>query len=263
MEKHETLSYEEQFKDQSVSFSPYALWNTGIAPAQTLLKVDTYNLACVPYQFGMRKAALICALSKDELVFFQRFKNALAGLALSFQQTESREAIKVFCRCQIEAIGQMKDREQFGLIICSWKPIPPDLAQILGEYFLCVERLRLQYSELEGRSVSVNAETARKLGYNNFAILTVNGEQQKLALFTLGVNRLEFLLPMKAPDLAPGTAGVFSLYFQRYRFSVKGSIESSVRLPTGVQKAKARLEFSAELVQVVTDYLFAERRAEG
>jgi hypothetical protein len=259
MQKQETLSYEEQFKNESVNFSPFAIWNTGIAPSQTILTVDTYSLACVPYQFSMQRGVLLGALSQEEIVFFQRFKGALAGLGLSYKRPEEKKGSKVFCRCQIEAIGLMKGRDRVSLIVCSWKPIPPDLAQILGEYHLGIERLKAQYEDYRDKSLPVNPETAKKLGYNNFATMSVDGVQQKLALFTLAVNRLEFLLPLSAPDLGPGKAVVFSLFFQRYRFNVKGLIEGASRLPSGVQKAKATLEFSAELVQLLAEYFFSSR----
>lgn len=264
MVKQETLSYEEQFKNQSVNFTPHALWGTGIMTSQSLLKVDTFNLACIPYQFGMQRAILLCALSRDEIAFFQRFKGGLAGLGLSFQRPGERTPMKVFCRCIVDSIDPLKGREQFALIVLTWKPIPPDLAQILGEYLLGLDRLRLEYSDYRDRAIAVSPESARKLGYNNYAVFTVSGgEVLKLALFSLGVSGLSFLLPLRSRDLAPGTAGTFSLYFQRYRFSVKGKVESAERLPSGVQKAKASLEFSPELVQLLGEYFFSERRPQA
>ena len=53
MQKQEALSNEEQFGDAPLYFNSFAVHSTGIIKAQTLLRVDTYNLACVPYQFSM------------------------------------------------------------------------------------------------------------------------------------------------------------------------------------------------------------------
>jgi len=260
MQKQETLSYEEQYKNENVNFTPHALWATGIVTSQSLLKVDTFNLACIPYQFGMQRAILLCALSKDEITFFQRFKGGIAGLGLSFLHAGERTPMKVFCRCIVNSIEPLKGRDQLALIVLAWKPIPPDLAQILGEYLLGLERLKLEYSDYRDRAVTIAPESARKLGYNNYAVFSVGGEVLKLALFSLGVSSLSFLLPLRSKDLETGTAGTFSLFFQRYRFSVKGKVESTERLPSGVQKAKASLEFSPELVQLLEEYFFAERR---
>lgn len=261
MDKQETLSYEEQYRDESVSFSPFALWDTGLVPTQTVLRVDTYTLICAPYQFSMKKGALLCSLSDAEIAFFQRFKNSLAGLGIAFQRSGERESTKVFCRCQIEAVGKMKDRENLGVFLCAWKPIPPDLARLLGEHFLCVERLRLQYGDYRDKMIQMSPDTARKLGYNNYAMFTGTGEPLKLAIYSIAVNRVEFLLPPRYDNLVPGTTGTFALYFQRYRFLVKGTIESAERLPSGVQRAKAAIDFSPELVQLLEEYFYALHKA--
>jgi hypothetical protein len=257
MPKIETLSYEEQYKDVTVSFSPYVQNSMGILQSQTSLKVDTYTLACVPYQLSMARTVLIGAFSKDEIVFFQRFKGSLAGLTLSFQRPTAKAPVKIFCRCQVSAVGQMKGRDGVGLIICDFKPIPPDLAEILGDHLMSLERLRMQWDDLRDKAIQINPENSRKLGYNNFAVMTVAGVQRKLALYSLAVNRLDFLMPLRSEDLQTGEKASFSLYFQRYRFNVEGSVESSQRLPSGVQKARASVAFSPELCELASDYYFA------
>lgn len=259
MQKQETLSYEAQFKDATASFSPFAIQNTGIVQSQTLLKVDTYAVACVPYQFGMSRGVLAASFSKDEIAFFQRYKGSLAGLALAVQRPDARLPEKIFARCQLSAIGAMKGRDNVGLVVCEWKPIPPDLAKVLGEYLMLVEKLRVEYGDFKDKSVQVGAETAKRLGFNNYAVMTLGGEQHKLALFSLAVNRLEFLMPLRSPDMVPGTEASFSLFFLKYRFSVAGTIESSERLPTGIQRVRASIGFSPELVHLLDDY-FASRR---
>lgn len=260
MQKVETLSYEEQFKDATVSFSPFVQSSTGIIQSQTSLKVDTYTLACVPYQLSMSRAVLIGAFSKDEIVFFQRFKGSLAGLVLTFQGATAKEPEKIFCRCQIAAVGLMKGREGVGLIVCDFKPIPPALAQILGDHLMGLDRLRIQWEDFRDKAVQVNPESSHKLGYNNYAVLSLGGEQHKLALFSIAVNRLDFLMPLRSPDLCAGTKASFNLYFQKYRFTVEGTIDSAQRLQTGVQKARAVIGFSPELCDLVSNYYFSQSR---
>jgi len=250
----ETMSYEEQYKDAVVSFSPFVLASTGIVQSQTSLKVDTYTLACVPYQISMTKVILIGAFSKDEIIFFQRFKGALAGLGISIQRPGAKEAEKIFCRCQISTIGLMKGRDMVGLIVCDFKPIPPALAQLLGEHLLGLERLHIQYADFKDKILQVNPETSRKLGYNNYAVMFAGKELFKLALYSLSVNRLNFLMPLHSPDLSPGTAVSFNLYFQKYRFTVAGKIDSSERMQSGVQRLSASIDFSPELCDLITEY---------
>jgi hypothetical protein len=254
MPKQETLGQSEEEGGSSVHFGPHGLWSTGVLPRETLLTVDSYSLACVPYQFSLRKAILLGAFSPEEIGFFARFSGGLAGLSLAFQGAADSKPSKVFCRCQIETIGPVQGRDQVALIVCQWKPIPPVLAGLLEESLRLGERLKAGYAELRDRALPVNPDTALRLGYNNYAIMTVEGRQQKLALFSVAVNRLDFLLPMSAPELAPGTAVSFSLFFQRYRFSCRGRMESCVRQQSGVQKGRASLDFCAELVQLLAEY---------
>jgi hypothetical protein len=259
MQKRETLSYEEQYKDEVVSFSPFVLHSTGIIQSQTSLKVDTYTLICVPYQLSMSKAILIGSFSKDEIVFFQRFKGALAGLTFMVQRSTQKEPEKIFCRCQISTIGLMKGRDRVGLIVCDFKPIPPALAQLLGDHLLGMDRLRIQWEDYRDKAVQVNPENSRKLGFNNYAVMAIGSEQQKLALYALAVNHLDFLLPLRSPDLSAGSQVSFNLYFQKYRFSVTGTIESTERMPSGVQRARASVPFSPELCDLLSDYFFSSR----
>jgi hypothetical protein len=239
MDKIQTLKFEEQFRDVTVSFSPFVLQSTGIVQSQTSLKVDTYTLACVPYQISMSRVVLIGAFSKDEIVYFQRYKGSLAGLTLSIQHPTAKEPEKVFARCQISAVGFMKGRDRVGLIICDFKPIPPALAQALGEHLIGLETLRVQWQDYRDKAVQVNAENSRRLGYNNYAVMNAGGEPLKLALYTIAVNRLEFLMPFSSPNLVPDTPIAVSLYFRKYRFTVNGKIEKADRLPTGILKVRA------------------------
>ena len=257
MQKQETLSYQEQFKDAVVSLSPFVCGSTGILQSQTSIKIDTYTLACVPYQLTMTRAILIGAFTKDEIVFFQRFKNGLAGLNLTVQRATAREPEKIFCRCQVSAIGAMRGRDGVGLIVCEFKPIPPALAEILGLHLQNLERIKSDWETLKGRSVSVNPENSRKLGFNNYAVMTRGTEVLKLALFSLSTDTLEFLLPLKSPDIPIGSAASFNLFFQKYRFAVAGKVESAIRLPTGVQRLRASIEFSAELCDILSGYFFS------
>jgi hypothetical protein len=257
MQKIETLNYEEQYKDVVVSFSPFVLYSTGIVQSQTSLKVDTYMLACVPYQISMGRVVLIGSFSKDEIVYFQRYKGSLAGLTLSIQGPAAKEPEKIFCRCQISAVGLMKGRDRVGLIVCDFKPIPPALAKALGDHLLGVDTLRTQWQDFKDRAVQVNPENSRKLGYNNYAVMTAGGDPLKLALYTIAVNRLEFIMPFHSPDLSPGTPVAISLFFQKFRFTVNGGIEKAERLPTGAQKVSASIEFSPELCDLMSDFFLS------
>ncbi len=251
------MNYEERYADALVQWNPFAIQSTGLVQGGTVLKIDTYNLVCVPYQFSMKRAVLAGYFSKDEIAFFQRFKGNIAALALSFQRPDQREPLKIFCRCQVAAIGAMKERDTVALIVLDWKPIPRDLAELLGEHLWLLERLKLEFETFKNKRIALSPASARSLGFNNYAVMSVEGVQTKLALFALAANYLEFLVPMRATDLSLGLEATFSLYFLSYRFTVRGTIESAERLPTGVQRVKAAIGYSPELVHILEGYFNA------
>jgi hypothetical protein len=255
--KPETSSYQEQYKDTTIAVSPFVLRSTGIIPSQTSLKVDTYTLVCVPYQLAMSRTVLMGSFTKDEIVFFQRFKGALAGLTLMVAGGQSKEPEKIFCRCQISAVGLMKDRDRVGLIICDFKPIPPALAQILGEHLRALDRLTVAWNDFRDKPVQVNPESSSKLGYNNYAVMAFGAERCKVALYSLAVNRLDCLMPLNSPDLAAETPVAISLYFQKHRFTVTGRINAAHHLPSGVQKLRVSLDFSPELCDIMSEFFLA------
>ncbi|MCK7487334.1 MAG: hypothetical protein MZU97_18865 [Bacillus subtilis] len=57
-----------------MALSPFAVKKLGLVSNQTLLKVDTYSLVCVPYRLSMKGAVLLGSFSRDEIVFFQAFQ---------------------------------------------------------------------------------------------------------------------------------------------------------------------------------------------
>ena len=251
------MNYEEQYKGATVQFNPFAFSNTGIIKAQTNLKIETYSLMTVPFQFSMTRGILIASLSGDEISFFKRFVGTTTSLNLLVQRGDQKEPVKIFARCHVATIGQMAGREGVALIVLDWKPIPPDLAELLGNYLDLVERLKVEAGDFKDKAVVIDAANAKRLGYNNYAVLRAAAGQFKVALFSLAANRADLLLPMRDPDRSVGEAISLDLFFLKYRFNVAGTIATAQRLPTGVQRCRAELAFSPELVHILEDWFWS------
>jgi hypothetical protein len=248
-----------QFENETIVVNPFASSRMGIVPGQTMVKVDSYTIVCAPYRISMKNALLMASFSREELVYFQRYSNGLAGLAMAFQQSTSQAPFKIFARCVLKSITPMKGKESIGIISVSFKPCPPDLVAFLGDYLMLLERLKVEYEDFKGKRIPINPESAKLMGYNNFAEFSCAGGKSKMAIFGLASDRLEFLLPVQAPELAAGMAATTKLYFQSYQFLVNAKIHDVMKLPSGAQKVSAELEFSAELVDIIEKFRFAER----
>lgn len=227
---------------------------TGFIQPQSNLKVDVYNLFCVPYSVSPRSCSLLVALSRDEVIFFQRFKGGLAGLNMAFQTPFSIEPLKLFARCSLNAISPIKGRENAALIQAEFKPCPQDLVRILEEFRSSLVQARSLYDCVDTALIRIDPAAARDMGYNNYAVLTSNGTGLKMALYAVSCNFAEILLPMGSPDLKPGSPVSMKLYFRKYQFSVSATVQSSGRQASAVQKVSLKLDFSPELIELIEDY---------
>jgi hypothetical protein len=250
-----------QYENEIIAVTPFVTNRMGILPGQTSIKIDSYNILCAPYRISMKNAIVMAAFSRDELVFFQRYTNGMAGMTIVFQQATSQRPLKIFARCVLKSIAPMKGRETIGLVSVDFKPCPPDLITILGDFLMVLERLKVEYDDYKDKRIAINPETAKLLGYNNFAELTVTGGKCRIAIFGLASNRLEFLVPIQSPDLTSGTHANIKLFFQSYQFTVHARITESHKLPSNAQKVTADLDFCSELVDIIEKYRFSERFA--
>ncbi len=245
--------------EDTIVFSPFVIRKTGLQQTQTLFKIDAYSLICVPYQSSKEEVSLLACLSKEEVVFFQRYKGALGGLTLVFQSGASQRPLNLFARCELQGVNPMKGRDNAALLSALYRPCPQDLARILGEYRHTLMRLKAEQGDYRGREVKITPEAAKAMGYNNYSVLAAPGAQHKAALYSVSSSEADILLPMRTPDMAPGTACSLKLYFQRYQFSVPCAVKGASRQASGVQRAKLELGFSPELVEILGNYFTQAR----
>lgn len=254
MLKSEKTNYAELYGDAVVSLTPFSIKKMGLVSNQTLLKVDTYNLVCVPYRVSMKGVVLLGSFSQNEILFFQRFKGALAGLNLVLHPDSASTPVKVFCRCSLNQIASMKNRESIGLISADFRPCPPFIETAIGDYLMFIDRLHVDYKDLKDKVIPMNPESARVLGFNSYATLTSGTMVTKLSLFSLSVNKITFLTPMTTPDIHVGETVTARLFFQKYQFNVSGRVSEADRLSTGVQRGVIEVDFSPELVDLLGSY---------
>jgi hypothetical protein len=249
-----------RFADQHVACSQYALTRLGVDRSRCFLKIDEYMILCAPFQFGFKRSIFLASLSKQELTFFQRFTNGIIGLSMEFVSPNRQEPLKLFIRCTLSAVGQMKGRENVGLLVVDFKNTPDDFVVILGSHLEHVDRLKTQFEDYGKTNIRVTPDTAKLLGYNMYATITeVNGPGRRIQVFSINAQSIEHLEGAGAELRPEGTAVAYQLFFRRYRVSVAGTIVSSERLPTGIIKTQSKLEFSPELVEILDDYWFRNR----
>jgi hypothetical protein len=251
--------YLARFGNSSVACSQYAIAKLGIENRQCFLKLDEYIILCASYQLGFRRAIFLASLSKQELTFFQKYVNGMVGLSITFGQ-RGKEPIKLFIRCNLAQIGQMKGRENVGLFVVDFKNIPDDLISIMGHYLEHQDLLKVLYEDLGTSVIRMTAAAAKVTGYNMYATVSEPGrESKRIQVYNFNTKMMEHLEAGNGFGRPVGTSITYQLYFQKYRFSVTGKVTSSEILQNGVLKTTASLDFSPELVEIVDDYWYQIR----
>jgi hypothetical protein len=208
---------------------------------------------------GFKRSVFLASLSKQELGFFHKYENAMVGLSISFNQG-GKEPIKLFLRCTLAQIGQMKGRDNVGLFVVDFKTIPADLIFVLGSYLEQQNLLKVLYEDLGETSIRMTAEASKIMGYNMYATVSGEGrESKRIQVYNFNTKMMEHLEAGNGPGLTAGTSINYQLFFQKYRFSVTGKVTSSENMQNGILKTTVSLDFSPELVEIVDNYWFHVR----
>ena len=255
-----TTQYLTRFGEQTIPGSQYALKKLGVDRANCSLKIEEYLILCVPFQLGFKRSILLASLSRQELAFFQKYTNSSVGFSIALNPNNRPEPIKFFLRCTLSTLGQMKGRENVGLFVVDYKISPDEMVSILGSYLENQERIRTQYDDYGKTSIKMTNEAAKAMGFNLYATITeANAEPKRIQIFSLNSKAMEHMEAAGSPVRKSGTAVSYQFFFQKYRFSVPGTITAADTLPQGIVRTNANLEFSPELVEILDDYWYGAR----
>ena len=247
--------YLARFSEQSITCSQYALAKLRVDRSRCSLKIEDYMILCIPFQFGFKRSLFIASLSKQELVFFQKYVNNIANLSISFLQPGRPEPLNFFIRCTLTQIGQMKDRENVGLFVVDYKNTPDELVRILGGFLELQDKLRFLYDDYSKKAIRVTPDAAKIMGYNMFAtIADGTPDGRRIQVVNLHSKMMEHLEAAGAPVRTPGTKVEFQLFFKKFRVAASGTVETAVQLPQGIVRTVTVLNFSPELVEIIDDY---------
>jgi hypothetical protein len=220
-------------------------------------------ILCVPFQLGFKRSLFIASLSKQELTFFQRYINGIAGLSIAFVPPgkKSTEPVKFFIRCTLSTIGPMKDRENVGLFVLDYKATPDDLVTMLGGFLETQERIKTQYGDYSSSAIRMTPDVAKLMGYNLYATITeLNADPKRIQIYSLNSKTIEHLEAAgRSMARVPGASVAYQLYFKKYRVSTAGSVITSSILPQGIIRTSSTLSLCPELVEIIDDYWFNTR----
>jgi len=253
-----------RFGDQTITCNSYALSKLRIDKNNCLLKIEDYTIPCMPYQLGLKRSLFIASLSVKELVFFQKFKDSVMGLSISFipKSGKSQEPEKFFIRCGLISVGSLKNRENTGIFEVSYKTTPDELVILLGHFLDTLERLKIQYEDYGKTPVKMTPDIANILGYSTSAVVAApNAEPKRIQVNMLSSKSIEYLEAATGDGdvRTEGNSVNYQLSFKKYRIAITGVVQSCSALPNGIIRTIANLPFNPELVEIINDYWSALR----
>ncbi|MBN2534980.1 MAG: hypothetical protein JXB88_19010 [Spirochaetales bacterium] len=259
MIKSKIRQYWNQYSTRVIHLDQFALAKMGLVQSRTILKIDNYMIICAPYQISMRKAFLFSVLNRDEIPFFYNYINKLASLKLTFQKTLKGIPVKFFVWVMMKGISPIKGKENMCLIEVDYKSCPESLINIIGEFITVQKAFEDYYEQLKDKQIYINRNTSRALKYNNFIECFIGNRKIEAKLLSLSVACLHIEFPGTDPLLIEGFEFKSKLYFQSYRFYVKGKIEKTEKTMEGFLKVTYAIQYIPELVDIIQDYFSNEQ----
>jgi hypothetical protein len=249
----------EEPSEEILDFTGFTVKKTGLVQSQTALKVDEYMINASLYQLSAKGLSLLAALSKQETALFQKYEGTMAGVSLAFQPQNEKRPIRLFFRCLVSRFAAMEGRDDLVLIRAEIKACPEDLKAIIHEYSLVIGWLKADFERGKGQAIRISLESAKLLGFNNYAELHAGATRSEVAIFSIASDRIEFLFPKAPRDFEAGEKLTLRLFFQLHQFFVKGIVSSQERIGSGVLRADMEVEFSPELVEILAKYRESNR----
>jgi len=252
-----SAQYLSRFGEQTIAGSQYALGKLGVDRSHCSLKIEEYLILCVPFQLGFKRSIFLASLSKQELAFFHKYLNSIVGLSIALNPNKRPEPVKFFLRCTLSTIGQMKGRENVGLLVVDYKTSPDEMVNKLGSFMETQERIRTQYEDYGKTSIRMTPEAAKMMGYNMYATISEgNKAPRRIQVFNMNTKSLEYMEAAGSPLLQPGTSANLQLFFKKFRISVQGTIAEAAALPQGIIRTTVNIDFSPELVEIIDEYWY-------
>lgn len=257
-EQHNQTPQNHEQDDSLLQISPYIMQKMGIQPGSTFITVERSVIACIPFKLGINSGSFLAAISQNEIIFFQRYRNVFASVSMMMNTESSQQPIKIFARCMLKSILPVKGRENFCLFMIDWKPCPPDIVNAVTTIKFLFERLTNEYEEFKDYYVGINPSTSRVMGYENRALLITSGSSSKIAVFRFSSKHFDFLVPVSGPQLQIKNSVQLKLDFKNFSILLTGIVTASEQLANGAQKVSVEISFSPELVDIIENYRFID-----
>lgn len=178
MNNYKIGQYARQYKESSITISPYIMKKIGIIKNMSLLRIDDYKLACVPYSISLSSCRLLLILSSNEQTIITGNQSGNMMLHLEFHHPNLDKEIPLFFRVNLKKFQQLNSRLNQCLLEVDLITVPQDYKEILIEYFLREEESLGIFNDPGKNSIYYKTEELLKYRCQKQGRLRISNDQK-------------------------------------------------------------------------------------
>lgn len=155
------------YNDQVLKLDNYIINKMGLVKNRSIIKIDDYQIYCVPYEVSYDKIEALAFLSRDEVVFFSRYINTMQSVSFTFVNTSFGKEVPIFLRINITTFELRDEKNRQCHIGITIKRPSDDYKKIIAEQLARIESMRRLYDDEKKSSVVIGFDAIKntKLDY--------------------------------------------------------------------------------------------------
>jgi len=233
----------EKLGQTTLKIDAFFLRRTGFIANQTVLKLDEYNLHCVPATLGIVEARFLAVLTPSEINLFSKFKAGIHILILTFDNPEMKDVKRFPLRVGLVDLVPVPERKNVCFLMLKFKSLPTEFILFLGSYADELEARQRAWETLAAQDFPFDAVAARILGLTGELSLCSGDQKRPAELVSFHTKRLVL---QGVTGVAPGPVRI-QMSFRDQQVVLEGTWDGQ-----GVFLA----DFQPEWLDLVEDYQF-------
>lgn len=144
----------------------YIINQIGLVKNKCFLKLDEYQIYCVPFELSYDEIKLISILNRNEVDFFSKYINTLQSISLTFVNTPIGKEIPIFMRINITSFELKDEVKKQCYITAKIKRPSDDYKELLAIQFDKIENAKKLYEDEVKSKIKITFDTIRKSKLN-------------------------------------------------------------------------------------------------
>jgi hypothetical protein len=190
----------EKVKEKSITINPYLLKRLGINRNRCHLRIDVYNLSCVPYRFTPDSCTVLLILSPREQALIKKERSPNITFHIEVAHQDYDRPIPLFFRARIETFKELNNSQ--CLLKLNFLSIPKDYEELMNTYFTLNEWVKEKYNLLKEKDLRYNNDDLEKASLPRYInMIRETGEKTPLRIIDFSVNTINGAVDINENEL--------------------------------------------------------------